>query len=68
MRKQNFSIDREEHVEGMIALAIPVRNNTGKLYCTVSFHAPVSRMNLEAAMQYVPRLHQAAAELAKIIE
>jgi len=68
IRKQNVSVDREEYVEGMIAVAVPIRDRNGTLYSTVSFHAPVARMDLTTALQYAPRLHQAAKDLGQLIE
>ncbi|MGB5706411.1 MAG: IclR family transcriptional regulator C-terminal domain-containing protein [Arenicellales bacterium] len=66
--KQNVSVDREQYIEGMIAEAVPFRGRNGTLYSTVSFHAPVVRMELTTALQYAPRLHQAAKDLGQLIE
>ena len=68
IRKLNYSTDNEEYVDGMIAVAVPVKDTKGRLYATVSFHAPAVRMRLAVATKYVPRLHQAAQELSGLIE
>lgn len=68
INKHAVSVDREEYVEGMIAIAVPIADEGRRLYATVSFHAPVARMKLDAAMEHVPRLCKAARELASLVE
>ena len=58
-----FSTDDQEFSESMIAVAVPVTDFTGRLFATLSIHAPVFRMSLDAAMTHVELLRAAAAEL-----
>ena len=43
------SQDDEEFMEGMIALAVPIRDGHGRLLSTLSFHAPTQRLSLSDA-------------------
>ncbi len=66
-RAKDFSTDRGELVAGMIAVAVPIRDDGGSLVGTVSLQAPEIRMTLGAAIDYVPRLRQAAADFADLL-
>ncbi|MTH79727.1 IclR family transcriptional regulator [Paracoccus aestuariivivens] len=67
IRERGYSTDSEEFVSGMIAIAVPVRDRSGRFCATVSFHAPMQRLTLEAGRRYVPDLQKAAEELADLI-
>lgn len=66
-RDRGFSEDNEELIEGMVALAVPIRDNLGRFLATLSFHAPVQRLTLDAAHRYLPRLQEVAAELGRTV-
>ena len=51
----------EEFVNGMVAIAVPIMDEKGKLIATVAVHAPTQRMSLEDAIRYAPRLRESAA-------
>ena len=67
IRELGYSTDNEEFMEGMIAVAVPVRDPSGRLVSTLSFHAPVLRLPLAAAIEHVETLHKAAKELSGLI-
>ena len=66
VRESGVGIDNEEFVDGMIALAVPIKEARGRFYAAVAFHAPVVRMSLDSAREYIPRLQQAADDLVKV--
>lgn len=66
-RERGHGEDNEEFMEGMIALAVPIKDDEGRLFSTLSFHAPRQRLSLEAARAYLPDLRRAAAELSKLV-
>lgn len=68
IRECQYATDGEEFVEGMIALAVPVKSDSGELLATVSFHAPRQRMTLEEGMRHLSDLRCAAKDLAMLIE
>ena len=68
IRENEVGIDNEEFVDGMIAVAVPVKDSQGRFFAAVAFHAPVVRMTMDDALKFVPRLRSAADDLANLIE
>lgn len=66
-RARGYSQDNEEFMEGMIALAVPIRDDQGRLLSTLSFHAPTQRLTLDRAYAHLDRLHRAASELSQLV-
>lgn len=64
VRQRDYAEDDEEMIEGMIALAVPIRDNLDRFFGTVSFHAPVQRLTLENARRHLPTLRKTAEALA----
>lgn len=67
LRKDDIGVDNEEFMQGMVAVAVPMKNSDGQFFGALAMHAPSARMNLEVAMQHIPRLKAAAAELVELI-
>jgi len=66
IRKDDYSVDAEEFVEGLVCVAVPVRGPDGQgARCAVALQAPVARMSLAQAIEKLPRLQQAAQALAR---
>ncbi len=66
-RECRYSQDAEEFMDGMIALAVPIDDDQGRLLSTLSFHAPTQRLTLDAAKAHLPKLRNAAAELSRLV-
>lgn len=60
--------DNEEFVDGMVACAVPVLDNKGKLLASLFTHAPVIRKSLPELLDYLPILRSAAEELGRLID
>lgn len=60
----NIGTDNEEFIPGMVAAAVPIKDASGRLLATLATHGPVVRMSFERALGHVPRLREAARELA----
>ena len=67
LRKDNIGVDNEEFMQGMVAVAVPMENSTGQFFGALAMHAPTARVSMEQAMQHIPRLKEAAAELVELI-
>jgi DNA-binding IclR family transcriptional regulator len=67
-RSRGYSTESEEFVSGMIAIGVPVKDRTGKLCATLSFHAPKQRLDLEAGLKHLPILQKAAGNLGDLID
>jgi DNA-binding IclR family transcriptional regulator len=67
IRAQDFSIDDEEFLEGVIAFAVPLRDMYGRMPATVSFQGPTQRITVEQGYAHLPRLRRAAEELSALL-
>ena len=66
-RERGYAQDAEEFMEGMIALAVPIDDDQGRLLSTLSFHAPTQRLSLDDAHAHLPDLRAAAKELSRLV-
>ena len=62
-----YALDREEFMEGMVAIAVPVRDPVGRFFAALAYHGPTQRMSLEAAVNDVGLLKGAAERLSGAI-
>ncbi len=68
IRRQGFSLDNEEFIAGMTAVAVPVSDkNTGRYVASLAVHAPTSRMSLDIARGHVDTLRDAADRISACI-
>ena len=67
VREVGYALDREEFMEDMIALAVPVQDTNQRLMATLSFHAPTQRFDIARALEYLEPLKAAARDLSKLI-
>lgn len=65
--QQGYSLDREEFLLGMAAIAVPVMGNDGTVIAAVACHAPSVRFNEEQAKKFLPQLRQAARKLSETL-
>lgn len=66
-RRRGWGEDNEEFIEGMTALAVPIHDAEGRLFSTLSFHAPVQRMPIALARQQAGLLHRAARNMTALL-
>ncbi|MDT8327109.1 MAG: IclR family transcriptional regulator [Roseovarius sp.] len=67
IREQGYSLDREEFLTDMIALAVPLRDTNNRLIATLSFHAPTQRFDIARALDYRAAMHATGRELSALI-
>nr|WP_284144924.1 IclR family transcriptional regulator [Tianweitania aestuarii] len=60
-----FSLDLEEFIVGLMAIAVPVLDRNGRVVASLACHAPTPRMSLDLARRYVPTLQVAARKLSQ---
>ncbi len=65
VREEEIGTDNEEFLNGMVAVAVPVKDSRGRLCATIATQAPIQRMDLDAARSYIPNLRRAAAALSR---
>ena len=63
-RAEDLGLDDEEFVQGMVAVAVPVRGKGGEFLAALAIHAPTVRHNQESLRALLPCLRAAAACVA----
>lgn len=61
--RDGFALDREEFMDGMVAIAVPVTDARGRFIAALAYHGPTPRMTLTGAMAQVSFLQDAAKRL-----
>ena len=64
---EDIGVDNEEFMQGMVAVAVPLKDHHGHFYGALAVHAPSARMSLAKAYECIPRLREAATELVELI-
>lgn len=64
IRALNYSTDDQEFLAGVVCVAVPVRTPNGGVAAGLAISAPLARMSMKRAVQYVPHLRAAAEQLA----
>ena len=65
-RTRGYSTDDEEFMDGMAAIAAPIKDSEGRLLTTLSIHAPVQRYDLGSLIKMLPQLQKAAARIESL--
>ncbi|MGD9671385.1 MAG: IclR family transcriptional regulator [Hyphomicrobiaceae bacterium] len=63
IKERGYSIDDEEFIEGLVAIAVPVLNSHGQVVAGIACHGPKSRLSVETALSHLPLLQRAAESL-----
>ncbi len=67
IRRNGYALDREEFIEGMNAVAVPVLSPDGAWTAAIAIHAPVQRLSVEAAVARVDVLREGARDLQRAL-
>lgn len=67
IRKQGYSIDNEEFLQGLVALAVPVRNKQGRIVAGIACHGPTLRLSIDKVLLHLPALQEAASSLEAML-
>lgn len=65
--RRGYALDNEEFIEGMVAVAVPIRDSAGRYMASIGVHGPSQRYSIERARAMAPLLEVAAADLADIM-
>lgn len=65
--RRGYSLDAEEFMEGMVAIAVPVTDPEGRFIAALAFHGPVQRVSIAAAEARLGMLQEAATRLSAAV-
>ena len=65
--REGYALDDEEFVEGMAAVAVPIRDGRGRYLASIGVHGPLPRFPAERAAGYAPLLKAAARDLSEVL-
>ncbi len=65
--RQGYALDNEEFFDDMVAVAVPVRDRSGRYFASLAAHGPVQRLSLEKLVSLAPLLHDASERLTTVI-
>jgi DNA-binding IclR family transcriptional regulator len=65
-RKIGYALNEEEHIEGMVAIAVPIKDSLQRIFSTLSVQAPCSRISTQKLIQHVSFLQSSAQTIADI--
>jgi DNA-binding IclR family transcriptional regulator len=68
IKRTRVGTDNEEFADGMVACAVPILDDKGKLLACLFTHAPVIRKSLPELLNYLPILSSAAEQLGRLID
>lgn len=58
-----LSIDDEEFIQGMVAVAVPVYDQAGRIQAALAIHAPRLRHSIDSLKEWVPLMRRIAGNL-----
>jgi DNA-binding IclR family transcriptional regulator len=67
IERLGYATDREEFIPGMVAVAVPVRDEQQRVRAAIAMHPPSVRMTLEQASRKLPALRQAAERMRGLL-
>ncbi|MBA2721690.1 MAG: IclR family transcriptional regulator [Methylibium sp.] len=65
--ERGCSVDREEFILGLIAVAVPVLDPQGRTRAAIAVHAPSARLTLDAALKKLAALREAAVKMSALL-
>ncbi len=66
IRAAGFALNNQERLAGIVGAAVPVFGPDGQVLAAVGMQSPISRLTLKACRRHVPRLRQAAEQIARV--
>ncbi len=60
---QAYSTNNQEHTEGVVGIAMPILDSSGRAIAAIACHAPVARISLEQLETYIPKIEKSAKAL-----
>lgn len=65
--RRGYTIDTGEYYENMVAISVPVRDDQGRYFASLTIFGPSQRLPVESLPSHLPLLVEAAARLNRVI-
>ncbi len=65
--KQGYAVDNEEFMQGMVAIAVPIKDEKNRYCASIAFHAPDQRLSIETAVSRKDFLIEGARRLSEVL-
>jgi IclR family transcriptional regulator, acetate operon repressor len=65
IRAHGFAVSNEEFLDGIIGVAVPIKNPAGRTLAALAMQGPVTRLSLSVCEAHVGRLQRAAERIAR---
>ncbi|MBL25804.1 MAG: hypothetical protein CMM48_18125 [Rhodospirillaceae bacterium] len=65
IRKRGYAINDQEFHDGIISVAVPIRNSGRRVVAGLALHAPLARVSVSEAVERVPVLERYATSFAE---
>lgn len=65
VRAQGYGLNDQENFEGIVAMAVPIKDAQARVVAALTMHGPLPRMTVEGCVASVPRLQQAAQRISR---
>jgi len=65
--RQGHSVDNEEFMDGMVAVAVPIYLQGDRYFGALAYHAPTVRVSRETAEEHLPVLKEGVSKLLNVL-
>ena len=65
IRARGFAFSNEEFFDGIVGVAVPIKDRSGRTLAALAMHGPVTRLTLKMCEARVGRLARAAARISR---
>lgn len=66
VRERGYALDRQEFVEDMTAIAVPIYDPNNRFFAALAIHGPIQRLSIDTLLTHKDLLVDAAARLGRI--
>jgi IclR family acetate operon transcriptional repressor len=67
IREQGYSLDQEEFITGLVAIAVPVYDQQKQVVAALAMHGPTVRVDRKRCLEMLPLLEKASRRLSQTL-